>query len=60
MDHSDIIINNEAGTSSFELRKTTKGYNWTIKCYSSNLEEAYNSTKTIDEKAKKDYGNIEQ
>jgi len=59
MERSDIIINNEAGTSSFELKKTTKGYSWTIKCYNTDLEVAYNNTKIINQMAVNDYGQCE-
>ena len=59
MERSDIIINNEAGTSSFELKKTSKGYSWTIKCYNTDLEQAYTNTQLINEKAVKDYGTLE-
>ena len=53
---NQIVLTNDIGCSSFELKKTTKGYTWNIKIYNTNIEQAYGTAKTIDEQAQKDYG----
>jgi len=53
-----IIMTNDAGCSSFELRKTTRGYTWNIKIYHSDIKEGYQLAKQIDHQATNDYGQI--
>jgi len=42
--------------SSFELRKMSKGYAWTIKIYNPDLEQGYQIVKKLNKQAAKDYG----
>ena len=52
---NQIVLSNDIGCSSFELKKTTKGYTWNIKIYDTNIQQAFDVAKEIDEKARKDY-----
>lgn len=54
--NNQILLTSEIGCSSFELRKLSKGYCWSIKIYNTNIEKAYDQAKTIDTNARKDYG----
>ena len=56
MSDNQIFLANEIGCSSFELKKTTKGYTWNIKIYNQNIQEGYEKAKEIDQQANKDYG----
>ena len=53
---NQILLVNEIGCSSFELRKMSKGYSWTIKIYHNDIEKAYQLSKEIDFKAQTDFG----
>jgi hypothetical protein len=44
------------GCSSFELRKLSKGYAWSIKAYDPNLERGYNLVRQINKQATDDFG----
>ena len=55
------VILSSDGCSSFELRKLSKGYAWSIKAYDPDLERGYNLVKKLNKQAKEDYGaNIEE
>jgi hypothetical protein len=53
---NQIFLANEVGCSSFELKKTTKTYCWTIKVYHPDIQQGYNLAKNIDKQASKEYG----
>ena len=53
---NQIILSSEMGCSSFELKKTTKGYNWNIKIYNTDIQKGYDTAKSIDKQAREDYG----
>jgi hypothetical protein len=50
-----ILLSSEIGCSSFGLKKTTRGYTWSIKVYNSDIKTAYDQAKTIDTQAAQDY-----
>ena len=51
---SPIYLSSE-NCSSFELRKMSKGYAWTIKIYNPDLEQGYQIVKNLNNQAEKDY-----
>ena len=53
---NQIVIGNDIGCSSFELKKTTKGYTWAIKIYNTDIIKGYDTAKQVDQQATKDYG----
>ena len=53
---NQIVLTNDIGCSSFELKKTTKGYTWNIKVYNTDIQKGYDTAKMIDQQANKDYG----
>ncbi|MBN2065412.1 MAG: hypothetical protein JW771_01200 [Candidatus Thermoplasmatota archaeon] len=53
---NQIFLANEIGCSSFELKRTTKAYCWTIKVYHQDIQQSYNLVKDIDRQATQDYG----
>jgi len=53
---NQIVLTNDIGCSSFELKKTTKGYTWNIKVYNTDIQKGYDIAKEIDQQANKDYG----
>jgi hypothetical protein len=52
---NQIILSNDIGCSSFELKRTTRGYTWNIKIYNTDIQKGYDTAKEIDQKARKDY-----
>jgi hypothetical protein len=52
---NQIVLAGEIGCSSFELRKMSKGYNWNIKIYHSDIEQAYKLAKGVDQQAIQDF-----
>ena len=52
---NQIVLSSEMGCSSFELKKTTKGYTWNIKIYNTDIQKGYDTAKQIDKQARKDY-----
>ena len=60
MSDNQIFLANEIGCSSFELKKTTKGYNWSIKIYNTDIQKGYDTAKKIDDQARVDYGISEE
>jgi len=57
---NQILLTNDIGCSSFELKKTTKGYNWNIKIYNTDIQKGYDTAKNIDQQARNDYGISEE
>ena len=57
---NQIVLTNDIGCSSFELKKTTKGYNWSIKIYNTDIQKGYDTAKKIDNQAREDYGISEE
>ena len=57
---NQILLTNDIGCSSFELKKTTKGYNWSIKIYNTDIQKGYDTAKEIDSQARKDYGMFQE
>ena len=57
---NSILLANEIGCSSFELRKTTKGYTWNIKVYTSDILKGYELAKEVDQQAKIDYEELKE
>lgn len=55
---NQIFLNNDLGCSSFELKKTSKGYNWSIKIYNTDIQKGYDTAKKLDTQARKDYGMV--
>jgi len=53
--NNSILVANEIGCSSFELKKTSRGYSWNIKVYSSDIQKGYELAKQVDQQAKIDY-----
>ena len=51
-----IILANDVGCSSFELKKTTRGYTWNIKVYNTDIQKSYDVAKKIDLQASEDFG----
>ncbi|MCJ7571839.1 MAG: hypothetical protein MUO82_08190 [Candidatus Thermoplasmatota archaeon] len=52
---NQIILTSELGCSSFELRKMSKGYNWSIKIYNTDINQAYEMAKIVDQRALADF-----
>ena len=52
---NQIILAGEIGCSSFDLRKMSKGYNWNIKIYHSDIERSYQLAKGINQQATQDF-----
>lgn len=52
---NQIFLTSEIGCSSFELRKMSKGYNWNVKIYHSDINKAYEMAKAVDQRALTDF-----
>jgi hypothetical protein len=50
-----INIISETGCSSFELKKSSRGYSWAIKVYDTDVQKCYDIAKQIDQQASKDF-----
>lgn len=57
---NQIVLTNDIGFSSFELKKTTKGYTWSIKIYNTDIQKGYDTAKQIDNQAREEYGISEE
>jgi len=53
---SNPIVFSGDSCSSFELRKLSKGYAWSIKAYDPDLERGYNLVKKINKQATDEFG----
>lgn len=49
---------NKEGTSSLEVSKMTKGYNWKIKVYNSDLKKLMEQVIELDNQAKEAFGSL--
>jgi len=52
---NQIILASDIGCSSFELKKTTRGYSWNIKVYHSDIQKSYDTAKQINQQASQDF-----
>ena len=52
---NQLVLSSDLGCSSFELKRTTKGYTWNIKIYNADIQRGYDTAKGIDQQARKDY-----
>ncbi len=53
---NQILLSSEIGCSSFELKKTSRGYSWNIKVYHSDIQKGFEIARTIDQQSREEYG----
>ena len=52
---NQIVLSSDMGCSSFELKKTSRGYSWNIKVYHSDIQKSYDIAKEINHQASQDF-----
>ena len=57
---NEIETQSEKSISSFELTKNSKGYNWKIKVYNEDIEEAIKKAEKANEYAKSQWSENER